>query len=457
MQKNFCDGFKTGLLIRRKAIGGASGHEVNGINIFQYFVLRFLFSTVVFNLEMNIVKRIIDLGTNSRLDPVHNKHTRFTNSVALFVCFFIVQNAALSIFYHQAFLYPVYVLHFILIGLVPVFNHRESRVLASAWFSGVAILFVSFYSIEFTLNSYNFVFLAMIIFLQFFLFSDSEKKLIVSFTTLTILCFASAVCWQLKHPQPVIPIPIGLLDAQKWNSLIGIPVLSLIFGIYAFSTIHHAEQEVSREKEKTERLLLNILPSPVAERFKNDQSFLAQGYPSVSVLFADIVGFTNFSERVSPGELVKFLNAVFSRFDGLTEAFGLEKIKTIGDAYMVAGGVPVASDNHLQKICQMAIKMQEAIREIKSPDGAPTRIRIGISTGPVTAGVIGVKKFIYDLWGDTVNTASRMESHAASGSIQITEQVYELIKNEFECTPRGVIQVKGKGEMLTYFLRGVKS
>jgi class 3 adenylate cyclase len=406
---------------------------------------------------MNYAKRIIELGTGKQLNPVHNKHIRFTNSMALFVCFFIVQCWSLAIFYHRPLLYPVYLLHFVLIALIPWFNYRGKRVFASAWFSGVAILFVSFYAIEFTLNSYNFVFLSMIIFLQFFLFSAEEKKLIRLFVVIALLCLAGSIVWQVEALPEPIPVPAGLLEAQRWNSLIGIPFLSIAFGSYAFSTIHHAEQEVVREKEKTDRLLMNILPRAVAERFKNDQSFLAEGYSSVSVLFADIVGFTRFSEKVAPDELVRFLNEVFSRFDTLTESLGLEKIKTIGDAYMVAGGVPIASNNHLHRVCQMAIQIQEAVRDIQSPDGQPVRLRVGISYGPATAGVIGVRKFIYDLWGDTVNTASRMESHAESGSIQITSDVYELIKNEFDCRARGTIPVKGKGDMQTYFLVGARS
>ena len=405
---------------------------------------------------MNVIKRIMDLGTSRQTDPVYNKHIRFTNSVALFVCVFIVQNAALAIYYDQPLLMLVYILHFVLIALVPVFNLMGKRVLASAWFSSVAIVFVTFYAIDFSLDSYNFVFLSMIIFLQFFLFSASERKHIVIFTVITALCFVGAVLWQELHMQPLLTVPEGLLAAQRWNSLVGIPFLSTAFGIYAFSTIHNAEQQVAREKEKTEKLLLNILPQGVAERFKNDQSFLAEGYSSVSVLFADIVRFTSFAEKIAPNDLVKFLNAVFSRFDALTEIFGLEKIKTIGDAYMVAGGVPTPSDDHTRRVCQMALKMQEVVQDIKIPGGEPLHIRIGISTGPVTAGVIGVKKFIYDLWGDTVNTASRMESHSEAGSIQITGEVYELIKNEFDCKPRGEIQVKGKGAMTTYFLIGTK-
>jgi len=405
---------------------------------------------------MNIIKRILDLGTRLQTDPVENKHIRFSNSIALIVCGFIVPNAALAIYYDQPFLILVYILHFVLIALSPVFNYRGKRVLASAWFSGVAIVFVTFYAIVFTLDSFNFVFLSEIIFLQFFLFSAAEKKYIIIFSVLAALCLMGSVFWQELHGPSLLFVPRGLLNAQRLNSLIGIPILSAAFGLYAFFTINKAEQEVAKEKDKTEQLLLNVLPKPIAERFKSDRSFLAEGYRSVTVLFADIVEFTRLSEKIKPVELVKFLNEVFSRFDELTETYGLEKIKTIGDAYMVAGGVPVPSDDHLRRVCQMALKMQEAIQDIKSPGGGPLLMRTGISTGPVTAGVIGVKKFIYDLWGDTVNIASRMESHSESGAIQITSEVYELVKNEFDCTARGMIQVKGKGAMATYFLTGIK-
>jgi class 3 adenylate cyclase len=292
--------------------------------------------------------------------------------------------------------------------------------------------------------------------LQFFLFSAAEKRLIFTFTLITIICLAVSILWHELIVNPFLTVPKGLLDAQRMNSLIGIPLLSIAFGVYAFSTIHTAEQEAAREKEKTEQLLLNILPRSIAERFKNDQSYLAEEYKSVSVLFADIVGFTSLSENIAPDDLVKFLNEVFSKFDALAEAYALEKIKTIGDAYMVAGGVPAPSDHHIRKICSMALKMQEVVHDIKSPGGTPLRMRIGIHAGPVTAGVIGVKKFIYDLWGDTVNIASRMESHADSGAIQITADVYESIKDEFDCSWRGRIQIKGKGAMMTYSLLGMK-
>jgi adenylate cyclase len=394
---------------------------------------------------MNLANRIIDLGINKQTDVIQTRHIRFTNSVIVILFFFIIENVAISIYFHQPLVTLVFLMHFILISLTLLFNHMGKRVLASAWFSGVAILFVSIYSIIFTERGYNFVFLPMIIFLQFFLFSAAEKKYIFIFTAITVFCLAGVLFWPAFHLQTLIPV-----------SKVGLPCLSIAFGLYAFITISRADREVAKEKDKTDQLLLNILPQSIAQRFKNDQSYLAEEYKSVTVLFADIVSFTSLSEKLKPDVLVGFLNKIFSEFDYLAELYGLEKIKTIGDAYMVAGGVPIPCDDHTRKICRMAIKMQEVAKDILTPFEEQVSIRIGINTGPAIAGVIGVKKFIYDLWGDTVNTASRMESYAEAGKIQITTEVYELIKNEFECQSRGLINVKGKGSMTTYFLMGAK-
>jgi adenylate cyclase len=405
---------------------------------------------------MNLANRIIDLGINKQTDVIQTRHIRFTNSVIVILFFFIIENVAISIYFHQPLVTLVFLMHFILISLTLLFNHMGKRVLASAWFSGVAILFVSIYSIIFTERGYNFVFLPMIIFLQFFLFSAAEKKYIFIFTAITVFCLAGVLFWPAFHLQTLIPVSKEIIQAQRLNSLVGLPCLSIAFGLYAFITISRADREVAKEKDKTDQLLLNILPQSIAERFKNDQSYLAEEYKSVTVLFADIVSFTSLSEKLKPDVLVGFLNKIFSEFDYLAELYGLEKIKTIGDAYMVAGGVPIPCDDHTRKICRMAIKMQEVAKDILTPFEEQVSIRIGINTGPAIAGVIGVKKFIYDLWGDTVNTASRMESYAEAGKIQITTEVYELIKNEFECQSRGLINVKGKGSMTTYFLMGAK-
>jgi len=216
------------------------------------------------------------------------------------------------------------------------------------------------------------------------------------------------------------------------------------------------EQELLLEKAKSENLLANILPDSVVQQLKQDNKIVACYFPDVTILFADIVGFTQLSTRITPEKLVQLLNQIFSQFDRLAQQYGLEKIKTIGDAYMVVGGAPLSMVNHAHAIAQVALDMQQMIRSFQVdgiPDGVHTfQMRIGINTGPVVAGVIGLSKFAYDIWGDAVNLASRMESSGEPGQIQVTESTYELLKDDFILEPRGRIFVKGKGEMVTYWL-----
>jgi PAS domain S-box-containing protein len=215
-----------------------------------------------------------------------------------------------------------------------------------------------------------------------------------------------------------------------------------------------AEEALHAEQEKSERLLLNILPKAIADRLKQVNGIIADSYESVTVLFADIVGFTRISSEMAPQDLVDLLNLIFSNFDTICETYGLEKIKTIGDAYMVAGGIPVPTDHHGTAIAMMALDMVQKVQELRELTGRKLQIRIGIHTGAVIAGVIGTQKFIYDLWGDTVNIASRMESHSDIGKIQVTAATYELLKHQFILEERGAIEVKGKGQMQTYWLMG---
>jgi adenylate cyclase len=211
---------------------------------------------------------------------------------------------------------------------------------------------------------------------------------------------------------------------------------------------------LAAEKARAEELLLNVLPASIAERLKRGQRPIADGFPRVSVLFADIVGFTKMSERVTPVELVDRLNRIFSSFDDLADKLKLEKIKTIGDAYMVAGGLHSHEYDHAQTIAEMALAMQRRAVEFSSEFGEEISIRIGIHTGPVVAGVIGKRKFIYDVWGDTVNTASRMESHGEPGRIHVTDETRQMLKDMYVLAARGEISVKGKGAMHTWFLIG---
>jgi len=207
------------------------------------------------------------------------------------------------------------------------------------------------------------------------------------------------------------------------------------------------------EREKAEHLLLNILPESIAKRLQKDSDTIADSFEEATVLFSDIVDFTRLSGEISATELVNLLNEIFSRFDRLVEQHGLEKIKTIGDSYMVVGGLPLPRQDHAEAVAEFALDMQQEIDAVNAQQGQAFMMRIGIHSGPVVAGVIGLKKFIYDLWGDTVNTASRMESHGLPGYIQVSDATYKHLKDKYVLQERGSIHIKGKGEMTTYFLQ----
>lgn len=230
------------------------------------------------------------------------------------------------------------------------------------------------------------------------------------------------------------------------------------FGVYAYSFLYYFVWQnevltklVLNEKVKTESLLLNILPKEIAAILKNENRIIADQFENASILFADVVNFTPMSATMTPTELVELLNEVYSHFDTLVEKYDLEKIKTIGDCYMVAAGVPRRRPDHALVLTQLALDIRDFVNQHEFK-GHQLQFRIGINSGSVVAGVIGRKKFAYDLWGDAVNTASRMESHGSGGFIQITEDTYTLIKNDFNCESRGKVNVKGKGEINVWYV-----
>jgi class 3 adenylate cyclase len=260
----------------------------------------------------------------------------------------------------------------------------------------------------------------------------------------------------------------GLADGIFQTVLLGSISTMCLFSVYQREVgsrvqflqrriIEQRETDLAAEKEKVDLLLLNILPRPIASRLKQDRQPISDSLPMVTVIFADLVGFTSMSSTRPPGELVQTLDELFSVFDELADRFGLEKIKTIGDAYMAAAGVPEPREDHAIAAAEMALAMLEALRQRQPSGGAALRLRVGMSSGPVIAGVIGRRKFSYDLWGDVVNVASRMESHGIPDQIQVTLATYELLKDRFAFTPRGSIEVKGKGAMSTYILTGAMS
>jgi len=220
----------------------------------------------------------------------------------------------------------------------------------------------------------------------------------------------------------------------------------------AYLLLQYAVRARDEAFARSEGLLLNVLPRTIAERLKRTPGIIAESHPDVTVLFADVVDFTPFTSLTAPERVIGLLDEVFSRFDRLAERHGLEKIKTIGDAYMVAAGVPVARPDHAEVMAAMAIDMLAEFERVREELGLDLAIRIGMESGPVVAGVIGRHKFSYDLWGDTVNTASRMESHGIAGRVQVGVGAYQRLREKFRFEERGEIEVKGKGRLSAYLL-----
>jgi adenylate cyclase len=253
---------------------------------------------------------------------------------------------------------------------------------------------------------------------------------------------------------PDADLPVGFTSTMLALNVIGAGAVAFTL-LAVFADQRNAALTALRaEQEKSEALLVNILPGSIAARLKAADQTIADHFDATSILFADVVDFTPLSQRLSPAETVDILDRLFSHFDSLVERHGLEKIKTVGDCYMAAAGVPDPHQDHARRAALLALDMREAVATSTVAGREGLELRIGINSGPVVAGVIGRKRFLYDLWSDAVNTASRMESHGTPGEIQITRETYELLKDEFVCRPRGTISVKGKGEMETWYLDG---
>lgn len=278
------------------------------------------------------------------------------------------------------------------------------------------------------------------------------RWLMVSAWPATALTIAAALAFippdtgRVAHPVLVL---LGVANSLTFVGLLIISLLAIEL------TAARLEAELARAHEVSERLLMNTLPPPIAARLKGGDVVIADAFDMVSVVFCDIVGFTSYAATVTPARLVEVLNVVFRRFDDLAAQHGLEKIKTIGDAYMVAAGVPTSVADHALRAARMALGIRDALVGLNAELGTQLQVRIGIHSGPVVAGVIGKHKFSYDLWGDTVNTASRMESHGLVGEIQISERTRELLGNACETRERGVIELKGKGPTRVWLLDGL--
>jgi adenylate cyclase len=268
--------------------------------------------------------------------------------------------------------------------------------------------------------------------------------------SVALLCGASMLAIDLFTPVR-LAMRAGALPFETADKLTLYLVLQAL-AYYSVTQTERAEDELAVEQAKSEALLLNVLPRRIAEHLKHSPGSIAERFDSATVLFADIVNFTQLSERTPATELVQMLDQVFSRFDALADQHGLEKIKTIGDAYMVVGGVPEARADHASAVAKMSLDMLRVLRELEGPAFATLSLRIGIHSGPVVAGVIGKRKFAFDLWGDTVNTASRMESHGQADRVHVSEATFKLLEGQFTFEARGPLPIKGKGVLHTWFL-----
>jgi len=246
----------------------------------------------------------------------------------------------------------------------------------------------------------------------------------------------------------------GLSRLPVWFSTTMLALNVIVGGAVVFALLASFAQQRQDAQERADTLLLNILPRSIADKLKAMPQTIADSFTSASILFADVADFTPLAERIPPVQVVEMLDHLFGHFDSLAERYDVEKIKTIGDCYMAAAGIPSPRSDHARTLAHMALDMLDAVREQGAMGSLGFELRIGINSGPVVAGVIGRKRFLYDLWGDAVNTAGRMQTEGTPGRIQITRATYELLEDEFVCEPRGIVQVRGKGEMETWYLVG---
>lgn len=297
--------------------------------------------------------------------------------------------------------------------------------------------------------------LILVVIVSFFIYSPKEASYMYAVVFTAFIVFLGLEAWFYGH-KGFLGLEPGVLGPIETAVNIGLFVYIMGFSYYIYTIFLRSETRLEEEKIKSENLLLNILPEKIAHRLKSSPGTIADGFEYVTVLFSDIVGFTTISERVPPEDLVRLLNEVFSSFDDLVDKYGLEKVKTIGDSYMVAAGIPTFREDHAEAAADFAVEIMKKLGDFVDDEGNCLRMRIGIHTGSMVAGVIGKKKFVYDLWGDSVNTAARMESHGIPGEIQVTHTTYELLRDKFVFEERGPIRIKGKGEMRTYLLKGRK-
>jgi len=405
-----------------------------------------------------MLNSLFSLGIDEDLLFSDVKHVKLLNALSIFSFFLIIAFIPIEVHY-----YPQTKWILLFNCLMPfaytsvlIFNWTKHYTLARLTFNLPALFFICLASFQVGPEANGHSNIILVIVTAFFIYPKHERvyQYLVISIALSAFILIEILFYLNVSPAYFPKIPTSILSVSFNFAL----VLFLIgFAYYISENYKLAEENLETEKQKSESLLHNILPEKIADRLKSNPETIADGFEESSILFADIVNFTPLAENNTPNNVVAMLNEIFSKFDDLVEKHGLEKIKTVGDAYMVASGIPEKNNSHAEAIAEMSLDMNESIHQVKGLLGKSLQLRIGINSGPVVAGVIGKKKFIYDLWGDSVNTAARMESHGVPGKIQVTSNTYSLLKSKYKFKERGEIDIKGKGLMRTYFLEGRQS
>ena len=394
---------------------------------------------------------IRNLGVDSGLDPSEKKNVTVLNTLVAIVIPTQLSLIPTALYYRDfggIHLLWVSAIMLSLQILVLVCSAFKKHTLARTLFAFSGLNNITLTAIVAGTETYGQFLMPAVVIGAFYYFPYRERKFVYAFVLLSILALLAL---EVIPFEPLVSLPAEALPTVRSLVIFWFSIITFGFLYYGSVIYREAEMNLAEEREKADSLLRNTLPDEIVERLKISDSAIAERFEEVSVLFSDIENFTSLSENLSPDELVSLLDRIFSLFDSLVEGHGVEKIKTIGDAYMVASGIPRQRPDHLHAIMQVALGMVRIFDEADG-FGHNLQIRIGVHTGPVVAGVIGKKKFAYDLWGDVVNTASRMESHGKSGRIQVTRAVRDLLGHEFQFESRGSIDVKGKGPMEVFLL-----
>jgi class 3 adenylate cyclase len=405
--------------------------------------------------KLTDIWRVISAIGTEGVDYSESRKIELTNQISVFGFFVMLSYDAFYLVYDALGLIGPITTN--LVGsvvciLVIYLNHRHKHDLAKflIYITPNIQIFLLTYFFG-TITGMHLLHFMMISF-ALFIFSHKSRFQLALLFSVPISLFYLERYFLIPEETPIIvsDVVIEFLYISLSATVFG---LLIVFFYLFYTAILKTENLLNMEYQRSEDLLLNILPESIAQRLKETDEIIADSFSSVTIMFADIVGFTPLASKLDPEVLVNELNILFQKFDNLIEEHGLEKIKTIGDAYMVAGGLPDPGQDHAHKIAELAIALREAVKGYKIR-GFELNLRIGFHTGPVVAGIIGSKKFSYDIWGDAVNLASRLESSGLPGKIQVSEQSYKLLKENYCFEERGEIELKGVGKVRTYFLIG---